>query len=174
MIQKHWKLWNYRTSCFVYPVVRRNVLSFSQCGQWYFKGGNFHLQHGLNLFFVVWPSGQRPKGRMFWPQLDALYDYQNMLSVFGFCFFWENRKNHVFAPMLFLSAFKCSAPSCSHAHGEIVENFVKETSFLKHCLFLFFVPQARHYPNNHDKTSEVHGQSNILWLNAVIRKFPKE
>ena len=33
MIQKNWKLWNYRTSRFVYAAARRNALAFSHCMQ---------------------------------------------------------------------------------------------------------------------------------------------
>ena len=40
-------------------------------------GGNW-VQNGLNLFCMVWPSGQRPKRRMVWSQFDALYDFQDL------------------------------------------------------------------------------------------------
>ena len=58
-------------------------------------GGNFRLQNGLNLLCRVWPSGQRPKRRTLRSQVDVLYDFQSLQSVFGNCNFLENRKNSV-------------------------------------------------------------------------------
>ena len=56
-------------------------------------GGHFRLQNGLNLLRRVWPSGQCPKRRMLWYQLDALYEFQNLLSVFENCDFEQIVKN---------------------------------------------------------------------------------
>ena len=48
-------------------------------------GGNFRLQTELNLICKVKPNGPRPKRRILWYQLDALYDFQNLYLVFGKC-----------------------------------------------------------------------------------------
>ena len=59
-------------------------------------GGNFRLQNGLNLLCRVGPGGQRPKRRMPWSQLDALYDFQNL----------ENAMFEKIAKISFLQTFK--------------------------------------------------------------------
>ena len=50
-------------------------------------GGNFYLKNGLNLPWKLRPSGLRPKKTHVWSQLDASYDFQSMLSIFGKCDF---------------------------------------------------------------------------------------
>ena len=51
MSPKNWKLWNYRTSRFVYTVARRYALVFPHCLQ-------YTLYHILQLHFQTWFSVQ--------------------------------------------------------------------------------------------------------------------
>ena len=110
-------------------------------------GRNFWLQNGHNLLCKVHvcPSGQRSKGRILCSQLAALCNFQNLLSDFGNCDFLENRKNSFLQKFPLFNVFQCSAPSCSHAQEEFVENLVNENTFLKKCVSTFFAPETQRY-----------------------------
>ena len=130
------------------------------------NGGNFRLQKGLNLLCRVWPSGQLPKRRMFWSQLEALYDFQNLWSVFGNGEFWENPRNSVSKMTTFFSVFQYAAPTCSHARNELVN---EKHSWKWNCVFTVFATITKHYQITtlNFRQMKVHGYANILWLNAV-------
>ena len=57
-------------------------------------------------------------------------------------YFLENCKHSDSSICQYFECFQSGAPSCSHAHSELVENLVKEMCFLKKCVF---TPKAKHY-----------------------------
>ena len=97
------------------------------------NGRKFPVAKWLELACRVCPSGQHPEGRMFWSQLAALCDFQNLCVRFRkLRFFLENRKNSVSSKMsIFFNVLQCDAPSCSHAHKGLIYNLVNENTFLK-------------------------------------------
>ena len=89
--------------------------------------GNFRLQNRLNLLCRVWPSGQCPKDACFGLSLTLCTIFK-ICSQFLENAIFRNRKNSISSNVLTLRAFffLSGAPSCSHAHNELVENLVKD------------------------------------------------
>ena len=72
-------------------------------------GGNFHLQNGLN-FVWVWSSGLRTKKMHIRSHVDASYDFEYLLPIFGKCdFFLEN------SPLRKFYLFECLFSFVKHA-----------------------------------------------------------